>query len=110
LSQFDACYIGWRKDSLYQFGIGANKIPEYFFSGKPVIHSYSGACDPISEYSAGIQIPAQDQKKLAEAVLKLHQMTAEERGFMGANGRKAALEQYEYRQLAEQLADVLFKV
>ena len=108
LSRFDACYIGWLPDPLYQFGIGANKIPEYLYSGKPVIHSYSGACDPIMDANAGIQTPANDDKQVANAVLKLYHMSPEERATMGANGRKAALEQYEYGQLAEKLAAVLF--
>lgn len=108
LSHFDACYIGWLKDDLYRFGIGANKIPEYLFSAEPVIHAYSGACDPIVEAKAGLQTPAEDSDQLAEAVLKLYQMPAEKREAMGANGRKAALEQYEYGQLAEKLAQVLF--
>jgi glycosyltransferase involved in cell wall biosynthesis len=108
LSQFDVCYIGWRRDSLYRFGIGANKIPEYLFSSRPVIHSYSGNCDPITEANAGIRCPAEDDQQLAEAVLRLYRMTPEERSRMGANGRKAAEQQYEYCQLAEKLAEVLF--
>lgn len=108
LSHFDACYIGWRNDGIYRFGIGANKIPEYLFSGKPIIHGYSGACDPISEANAGLKIPAEHSDQLADAVLKLYQMSVEEREAMGTNGRKAALEQYEYEQLAEKLEQVLF--
>jgi glycosyltransferase involved in cell wall biosynthesis len=108
LSRFDGCYIGWLNDSLYQFGIGANKIPEYLFSGKPVIHSYSGACDPIEDAEAGLRIPAEDDKQLADAVLRLYGMAWEERAAMGANGKRAALAQYEYSQLAKRLAGVLF--
>ncbi|WP_284456192.1 glycosyltransferase family 4 protein [Alloalcanivorax xenomutans] len=109
LSEFDACYIGWLNDDLYRFGIGANKIPDYLYSGKPIIHSYSGACDPVMEAQAGIQIPAEDPEQLAEAVIRLYEMSEEERWSMGENGRKAALELYEYEKLAEQLATILFK-
>lgn len=108
LARFDGCYISWLNDSLYRFGIGANKIPEYLFSGKPVIHSYSGACDPIGEAGAGLRIPAEDDKQLADAVLSLYKMDREERAAMGANGKRAAMEQYEYSQLAKRLAGVLF--
>ncbi|TXY30860.1 glycosyltransferase family 4 protein [Vibrio mimicus] len=108
LSRFDVCYIGWLNDQLYRFGIGANKIPEYLYSGKPVLHAYSGACDPIKEAKAGLQVRAQDSEQLADAVLSLYQMPAEERLVMGENGRKAALKQYEYGQLANQLIKVLF--
>jgi glycosyltransferase involved in cell wall biosynthesis len=108
LSRFNTCYIGWLNDPLYRFGIGANKIPEYLYSGKPIIHAFSGGGDPIMEASAGIRIPAEDDKQLADAVLKLYRMSQEERAAIGANGRKAALEQYEYGQLAEKLSGVLF--
>lgn len=109
LENFDVCYIGWLNDKIYRFGIGANKIPEYLWSGKPVLHAYSGACDPIKEAGAGLQVPAENPEELAEAILKLYRMSAEERAKMGANGRKAAMAQHEYGLLANKLADVLFR-
>ncbi len=109
LARFDGCYIGWLDDPIYRFGIGANKIPEYLFSGKPVIHSYSGACDPFEEVGGGFRVGAEDEKQLADAVLKLYRMSPEERAAMGANGHRAALEQYEYGQLADKLSKVLFE-
>ncbi len=109
LAKFDVCYLGWLNNPLYRFGIGANKIPEYLYSAKPVIHAYSGECDPIESAGAGIRTPAEDSEKLAEAILKLYHMPADERAEMGANGRKVALEEYEYTQLAEKLSCVLFE-
>lgn len=109
LSRFDICYIGWLNDSLYRFGIGANKIPEYLYSGNPILHSYSGACDPVEEAKAGLRVAAEDSLQLAQAVLKLFRMVPEERAFLGINGRKAALAQYEYGQLADKLVEVLFE-
>lgn len=108
LSQFDACYIGWKKNSLYRFGIGANKIPEYLYSGRPIIHSYSGACDPVEEVKCGILIDAENPISFAEAIVSIHQKTPEQRKTMGERGRTAALEQYEYGKLAKQLADNIF--
>lgn len=109
LSRFDICYIGWLNDPLYRFGIGANKIPEYLYSGNPILHSYSGACDPVEEAKAGLRVAAEDSLQLAQAVLKLFRMVPEERAFLGINGRKAALAQYEYGQLADKLVEVLFE-
>ncbi|HDL9484115.1 TPA: glycosyltransferase family 4 protein [Vibrio cholerae] len=109
LSRFDVCYIGWLNDQLYRFGIGANKIPEYLYSGKPVLHAYSGACDPIDEARAGILVPAENSQQLADAVLRLYQMPAEERQAMGENGHKVAVEQYDYSNLASSLARILFQ-
>lgn len=109
LACFDVCYIGWLNDDLYRFGIGANKIPEYFYSGKPVVHAYNGAYDPVTEVSAGIQVKAEDSNSLAEGILSFFQLSEKDRNSMGSNGRKAALQQYEYSQLAKKMADILFK-
>lgn len=109
LAQFDGCYLGLSKDPLFSFGVSPNKLFDYLYSGKPIIYGIeSGEYKPVEDAAAGIQIAAEDDKQLADAVLKLYHMPPEERAAMGANGRKAALEQYEYGQLAEKLAAVLF--
>lgn len=109
LSHFSACYIGWLKDDLYRFGIAANKLPEYLYSGKPIIHSYSGGCDPVSESNAGIVVEAQDPQALADAILKLYSMTPECRSNLGENGRKAAMQNYDYSMLAIKMSDIIFR-
>lgn len=108
LSRFDVCYIGWLSGDLYRFGIGANKIPEYLFSGKPVLHAYAGACDPIKECGAGLCIKPQDPQLLADSVLRLYAMSPEERQQMGEKGRKSAIEQFEYGILAQKLEQIFF--
>lgn len=109
LSQFDGCYIGLSKDPLFRFGVSPNKLFDYLYSGKPIIYGIeSGNYKPVEDAGAGFQIPSEDAKQLEDAVLKLYRMEDSERAQMGANGRKVALEQYEYGQLAENLAKVLF--
>ena len=107
LKEFDACYIGWRNESIYRYGIAANKIFDYLYAGVPVIHSYSGACDPIIRADAGLRIDSENPEGLAEAVLALYRMPASERAVMGRNGRRAALENYEYGSLSEDIAEIL---
>ena len=50
ISYFDVCYIGWHNHSLYRFGISPNKIFDYMYSGKPIIHSVNTSNDlvPVS--------------------------------------------------------------
>lgn len=108
LSKFDVCFIGWLNDPIYEYGIGANKIPEYLLSGKPVIHAYSGSCDPIKEANAGITVPAENAKLLANAIYEIYSMTTESRERMGSNGRQFALDNYEYGRLSRELAMILF--
>ncbi len=109
LSRFDVCYIGLTKDPLFRFGVSPNKLFDYLYSGRPIIYGIdSGDYKPVLEAGAGLQIAAQEADKLAKAVLRLYQLPPIERAEMGENGRRAALEQYEYGQLAEKLAEVLF--
>lgn len=109
LARFDACFIGLTKDPLFRFGVSPNKLFDYLYSGKPIIYAIdSGAYKPVQEEDAGIQIPAEDPVQLAEAVRRLYHLPVEERERMGANGHRAAVSQYEYGQLSEKLAKVLF--
>jgi len=109
MEHFDVCFIGWLDDPLYRFGIGANKIPEYLYSGKPILHAYSGASDPVAQAQAGLSVPAEDARAIADAVLELYHMSPDQREKFGNNGRNVALEEYEYRQLALEFRDVIFR-
>ncbi|SIQ38609.1 glycosyltransferase family 4 protein [Marinobacterium stanieri] len=109
LSRFDVCYIGLKKDPLFLYGVSPNKLFDYFYAAKPVIYGIeSGDYEPVSENGAGFQIPAENSEKLASAVLKLYQMPVSEREKMGQNGRKSALEQYEYGMLAKKYSSIIF--
>lgn len=110
IQYFDVCYIGWRDKQLYEFGIGANKLPEYLFSGKPVLHSYSGKGDPIAKFSAGISAPAEQPLKVVEAIHEFFRMEKEERNLMGERGRKAAIKLYSYKNISENLQNIIEKL
>lgn len=109
LGNFDVCYIGWLKNDLYRYGIGANKIPEYLYSGKPILHAYSGGGDPILEAGAGVQVPAGNVELLSEAILKMYDISKEDLENMGKNGHRVAINQYGYDKLATGLAKIFFK-
>lgn len=107
LAACDICYIGWHRSRLYRWGIAANKVPEYLASGKPIVHGFSGSCDPVEKFDAGLTVPAEDPQALADAIRRLHAMSEEERRRMGENGRRAALENFDYSKLARRLENVL---
>ncbi|MBR9830377.1 MAG: glycosyltransferase family 4 protein [Oceanospirillales bacterium] len=108
LSRFDACYIGLTKDSLFRFGVSPNKLFDYLYAARPIIYGVeSGEYNPVEVAKAGIKIPAEDAELLANAVLTIYQMSAEDRELMGGNGHQAVIETYEYGSLAKKLASVL---
>lgn len=109
LARFDACFIGAYKQPLYRFGVSPNKLYDYFYAGKPIIYAIeSGVYTPVAEAQAGMQVPAGDATALAAAIRSLYFLPKEVRDQMGVNGRKAAVSQYEYGQLAMRLEKVLF--
>lgn len=66
-----------------------NKLQGYLAAGKPVIASANGeSADVIIKANAGLICPAGDAGALAEAIIKLYEMTPEERNRIGENGRK----------------------
>ena len=107
LAACDVCYIGWLASPLYRWGIAANKVPDYLFSGRPIIHGFSGGNDPVEKFDAGLTVPAEDPEALADAIRRLYAMPEIERRRMGENGRRAALAHYDYARLARRLEQVL---
>lgn len=107
LCSFDACYIGWRRSDLYRFGIAANKIPEYMFAAKPILHGYSGRNDPIAAAGCGITVPAGNARALADAILQLRSMSPSQRRLLGNRGKVYADAFYAYSKNVEALARLL---
>lgn len=107
LTFFDVCFIGWKKEGLYEYGISPNKIPDYFLARKPVLHSFSGQGDPVELAKAGITVPAESSSAVADAVIELKSMTREERARMGNNGYEYALANLEYSILSRRLSRIV---
>ena len=99
----DICYLGWRRKRLYRFGISANKIFDYMYSGVPILHSFSGDGDIVKQAQCGITVEAENPKAIAEGILKLYKMTERERKKLGENGRKYVLKYHTYEKIAEKL-------
>lgn len=106
---FDCIYIGTKNSSLYRFGISMNKIFDAMMSGKPLLYAVDAPNNFAKEYNCGISVPAGDVKHLKEGVEKLINMSEEERREMGQNGRKAVLDNFQYKILAEKFLEVMKK-
>lgn len=107
LSNFDVCYVGFRKNPLYRFGSSLNKLPEYFASRKPIIYSIDSPFKPVNDADAGITVPAESPEDIAAAITKIKKLSPAERQTLGENGYRYALENHEYGVLAEKLINIL---
>lgn len=107
LNRFDICYIGWKKESLYRFGISANKIFDYLFAAKPIIHSVDAYNDPVKDAKAGISVPPENVDAIVEAVHKIASMSIEQRAELGKNGREYVLAHHTYKALVEKYLQLI---
>ncbi|NIC36037.1 glycosyltransferase family 4 protein [Halomonas desiderata] len=92
---------------LYRFGISMNKLFDYMAAARPVIIASAAVNDPVADAGAGITVPPEDPLVLAEAIKRLAALPAEERARMGRAGRAHMEAVYDYRILAERLADIM---
>ena len=92
--------------NVFQYGISPNKIFDYLASGKPIIMSVKTSNNIAQEAGAGITVEPGNAEALAKGILKIKEMSEEERRRLGANGR-AYVEKYHSTRV---LADILEKI
>lgn len=85
----DALLVALTRSPLFEYGIPA-KVNSYLASGKPIIGAIDGEGQRlINDYAkAGICVDSGDAKGLAEAIMKMHDLSKKERTDMGKRGRK----------------------
>ena len=107
LSMFDICYIGWHKKEIYRFGVSANKLFDYMYSAKPILHSISVENDLVTQAQCGLVVPAEDVKMIAEAVVSLSKTTQEECQLLGQNGYNYVKKHHSYEKLGEKYFELI---
>jgi len=100
LAECDALYIGWRKLPIYRFGINPNKLFDYMMAARPVLHSVEAGNDMVAESGCGVSVAVEDPAAIADGMRRLLATTPNERGRMGAAGKKFVLAKHDYAVLA----------
>lgn len=106
LSNVDATFLGWRALPIYQYGISPNKIFDYMLAAKPIIHATDTPCDPVKEAQCGISVPAENPELLANALVKMASLPADEIQRMGVNGKNYVCEHHRYEILAKKYSEL----
>ncbi len=102
-AQADLMLVTLRKDPIFALTI-PSKIQSYMACGRPILAALDGeGARVVEEASAGLVVPAEDAKALAEAVIRLSKMSREEREMMGQNGRRYFLQEFERGMLLARL-------
>lgn len=81
-----------------------NKVQAYLASGRPIIACLNGeGARLVSEAEAGLATPAEDARSLAETVLRLYNLSPDERERMGKNGRRYYQKHFDHQHLVDEL-------
>lgn len=107
LQQFDLCYIGWHKEKIYEYGISANKIFDYMYSAKPILHSISIKDDIIQKSKSGITIEAEDSSLIKKSILTFALKSELELTEMGKNAKEYVLKHHIYSALTDEYMELL---
>lgn len=102
-AQADVMLVSLKRESIFELTVPA-KLQAYLACGRPVIGALEGeGARIINEAKAGVACLPEDPEALVQAVLKLYQMTREERVAMGAAGRAYYEANFEREMLFDQL-------
>lgn len=98
----DALLVSLKIDPVFSLTI-PGKVQSYLMAGIPLLGMLNGeGAAVIREANAGLTCGAGDSIGLAEAVLAIAAMTAEERKILGSNGRKYAQQKFDRTNLIDQ--------
>jgi len=108
LKLFDVCYIGLKKKDIFKYGVSPNKLFDYMFSGKPILYAInSGQNNIVQIANCGITVKAENPEAIADGIMKLYNMSKEERKKLGENGKNYVVKYFNYEFLAGKLSRVL---
>ena len=79
-------------------------------AGRPVLYAVNAPNNYIKKYRCGVSVPPRDSAALAQGIRKLMGMSKEGRDQMGENGRNAALEYFEYKQISENFLKIMKEI
>ena len=100
LKHFDFCYLGWLNRDLYRHGISANKLFDYMYAKKPIIHAIN-IKDSIAGCGCEIQTRAEDPQSIAQSIAKAIKIPREKICEIGKNGYDYVTEHFTYHVLAK---------
>ena len=107
LENIDIAYISLLSQPLFRFGVSPNKLMDYMVSGTPIISAIRSANDLVTEVGCGITVASANPEAIANGILQLASLTAEERRNMGKRGKMFVLKNRTYPVLAKKFLDAV---
>lgn len=102
-----ACFMHLRDLPVFRWGVSPNKLFDYMAAARPVIFAVNTSANPVDMAKAGVTIPPEDPRALADAARQLASLPVEERAAQGARGRAYVFEHHGDNVLGKRLLDLL---
>lgn len=97
----DAFILPLHRGGLYRWGMSPNKLFDYMAAARPIVIAVDAPSNPVAEAGAGLTVPAEDAKAMAEAIKELVAQSPEERWEAGLRGRGYVEAHHDLARLAE---------
>jgi glycosyltransferase involved in cell wall biosynthesis len=101
MAEADAFLLPLHHGGLYRWGMSPNKLFDYMAAARPIVIAVDVPSNPVTEAAAGLSVPAEDAKAMAEAIKALLALSPEERWEMGLRGRRYVEANHNITRLAE---------
>ncbi len=100
----------WLDRPIYKYGISPNKWIDYMVAGKPILCSFSGYQNLLTERDIGWFIPPENEVIFSKWIIKIASMPEDKLRRMGDNGNQYLRSELNYQTLGEKLHAYLKKI
>lgn len=107
LRAIDITTVPLRKSPLWKYGTSKNKLFDSMLCARPIIWAINTASNPIAEANCGITVPPEDAEAMAQAIMKLCDLSEQERQEMGKRGYEYVMKHHSVPLLARKLLEVM---
>lgn len=98
---FDIAHLGGTHSVLHQYGTSYNKMTDYMLCSLPIVQSVDEPGSVVERVGCGIRVEAENVEAIANAIVKLADMSSEERKAMGRKGKEYVEKNLPWSKLAE---------
>lgn len=107
LKRIDAAVFHLADTDVFRYGISSNKLFDYLSSGTPVVFACRSGYNPVAAAAAGVSVPPNDPRALADALVELCSTPQRELKAMGERGREYVKEHHSIEKLGARLGTLL---
>ncbi len=107
LKSINIAVITKRKTALYKYGVSFLKIFDYMSCARPVVWAVDSFNNPVADANCGITVEPENPEALADAIMKMCSLSAEERREMGKRGYDYVMKYHSVPVLVDRLLEVI---